>query len=210
MKKLLMIVVGLCLAAGLAQAGTHTYGWEDGGTVLGFYGTNADETDAMFATAVGAPDPVHAGSGSLKLEDNLLDGTPQAFVAYVWGLELNDTVSASFWRYDVTPGASPSCRIWGHWNDDLPDDYFGYSGSASGQGDYGLGTGWDQTMFDFVNVDGHTGLVIECRTYSAPGDIVYLDDMEITIPEHASIILPNASFVATEETSFGSVKSLYR
>ena len=210
MKKLLMIVVGLCLTAGLAQAGTFTYGWEDGGTVLGFYGTNADETDIMFVTAVGAPDPVHAGAGSLKIEDNMLSGTPQAFVAYVWGLELNDTVSASFWRYDVTPGAAPSCRIWGHWNDDLPDDYFVYSGSADGQSDYGPGTGWDQAMFDFVNAAGNTGLVIQCRTYSNPGDIVYIDDLEVTIPDHASIILPNASFVDTEESSFGSVKALYR
>ncbi len=210
MKKLLMIVVGLCLGAGLVQAGTFTYGWEDGGTVLGFYGTNVDESDVMFVTAVGASDPIHSGTGSLKLEDNMASGTPQAFVVYVWGLELNDTVSASFWRYDVTPAAAPSCRIWGHWNDALPDDYFDYNGSASGQSEYGPGTGWDQAMFNFVNVDGHTGLVIQCRTYSSPGDIVYIDDLEVTIPDHASIMLPNASFVGIEESSFGSVKALYR
>jgi len=210
MKKLLMIVVGICLSAGMAQAITLTYGWEDGGTVLGFYGTNDPESDVMFVTPVGAPDPVHSGAGSLKLEDNMLSGTPQTFVAYVWGLQPNDTVSASFWRYDTTPGSAPSCRIWGHWNDELPDNYFGYSGSASGQNDYGPSTGWDQAMFDFVNVDGHTGLVIECRTYSSPGDIVFIDDLEVTIPDHASMILPSSSFVATEESSFGSVKALYR
>jgi hypothetical protein len=203
---LCVVTLGVCPAL----ASLHYYSWEDEGTVLGFYGTNPDESDAMFATAVGAPDPVRSGAYSLKLEDNLQSGTPQAFLAYVWGLLPNDTVSALFWRYDVTPGAAPSCRIWGHWNDSLPDDYFGYDGSAGGQEDYGLGMGWDLAMFDFVNTEGHTGLVIECRTYSSPGDIVYIDDMEIIIPDHASIMLPSADFVGTEERSFGSVKALFR
>ena len=210
MRTLLSIIVLVCLGTCPSLAGTHIYGWEDGGTVLGFFGTNADETDVMFVTAVGAPDPVFAGAGSLKLEDNMASGTPQAFVAFVWGLQPNDTVTASFWRYDVTPGSAPNCRLWGHWNDDLPGDYFGYSGSASGQSDYGPGTGWDVTVFDFVNGDSHTGLVIECRTYSSPGDIVYIDNLEVTIPDHASIMLPSATFVDTEESSFGSVKALFR
>jgi len=210
MRKMLLILVVLGLAACPALASLHYYSWEDGGTVLGFSGTNADLSDAMFASAVGAPDPVRTGSGSLKLEDNLLSGTPQAFIAYVWGLQPNDTVSALFWRYDVTPAAAPSCRIWGHWNDSLPGDYFANDGSASGQSDYGPGAGWDLATFDFVNTGGHTGLVVECRTYSNPGDIVYIDDMEIMIPDHASILLPSASFVGTEARSFGSVKALFR
>ena len=47
-------------------------------------------------------------------------------------LKNGDTVSAGFARYDETPGASPSCRIWGHWNDELPGNPEGYSGSAGG------------------------------------------------------------------------------
>lgn len=210
MRKLFLVLIILGLAASPALAGVHTYGWEDEGLALGFFGTNPDESDAMFATAVGAPDPVYAGSFSLKLEDNLQSGTPQAFVAYVWDLQLGDTVSAQFWRYDVTPGGAPSCRIWGHWNNSLPDDYFGYDGSASGQLDYGPGTGWDLTSFDWVNDGGNSGLVIECRTYSNPGDIVYIDDLQVTIPDHASIMLPHAGFVGTEARSFGSVKALFR
>jgi len=115
-----------------------------------------------------------------------------------------------FWRYDVTFNAAPSCRLWGHWNDSLPSDYFGYDGSAGGQSDYGPGAGWDLAWYDFINTDGHTGLVIECRTYSSPGDIVYIDDMEIMIPDHASIMIPNAGFVGTEARSFGAVKALFR
>lgn len=210
MKLIIALLAVLTLAASPSLAGLHTYSWEDEGTVLGFFGENPDESPAMYATAVTAPDPVRTGTYSLKLEDNLASGTPQAFLAFVWDLQPNDTVSASFWRYDVTPAASPSCRIWGHWNDSLPGDYFAYAGSASGQSDYGPGTGWDMAMFDFVNTDGHTGLVIECRTYSNPGDIVYIDDMEILIPDHASIMLPHAGFVSVEETTFGSLKALFR
>ena len=210
MRKLLMIALVATLAAGPGLAGTHTYGWEDGGSVLGFYGTNADNSDIMLLALVGAPEPVHSGAIALKIIDNMTTGTPQAFVAYIWGLLPNDTVTASFWRYDITPAASPSCRIWGHWNDSLPGDYFVFDGSASGQSDYGPGTGWDQTSFDFVNSSGHTGLVVECRTYTNPGDTVYIDDLEIVIPDHASFILPSAGFVGLEKTSFGSIKALFR
>lgn len=210
MKTLLLTLVLVGIVVFPVLAGTFNYGWEDEGTVLGFYGTNDDESDAMFANATSAPDPVRTGTYSLQLEDNMVSGTPQAFLAYIWGLQPADVVTAEFWRYDVTSGAAPSCRIWGHWNDDLPGDYFGYSGSAGGESDYGPGTGWDLTSFIFSNDDGHSGLVIECRTYSGPGDIVYIDDLEIVIPDHASIMLPSASFVGVEDTSFGSVKALFR
>ena len=210
MMKMLVVLAVFALCACPALASLHYYSWEDEGTVLGFYGTNPDESDAMFATNVGVPDPTRTGTRSLKLEDNLASGTPQAFLAFVWGLQPNDTVSALFWRYDVTPDAAPSCRLWGHWNDSLPGDYFAYDGSAGGQSEYGPGMGWDLAMWDFVNTEGHTGLVIECRTYSNPGDIVFIDDMEIMIPDHASIILPHTGFVGTEATSFGSVKALFR
>ena len=210
MKTLLLTLVLMGLGVCPALAVTYNYGWEDQGTVLGFYGTNGDGSDIMFANATSAPDPVRTGSYSLRLEDNMASGTPQAFLAYIWGLRPADVITAEFWRYDVTYGAAPSCRIWGHWNDDLPDDYFAYSGPAGGQDDYGPGTGWDLASYAFINSEGHSGLVIECRTYSAPGDIVYLDDLEIDIPVYATIMLPSASFVGVEQTSFGSVKALFR
>ena len=84
--------------------------------------------------------------------------------------------------YDDTPDAAPSCRLWGHWNDELPGNIDGYSGSASGESDYGPGEGWDYTSFIYTVADGHTGLVIEARTYSSPGDIVWLDDLHVEIP----------------------------
>ena len=74
---------------------------------------------------------VYSGMYSLQLTDNAPSGTPQAFAAALWNLQDGDVITAGFWRYDDTPASAPSCRIWGHWNDDLPADINGYSGSAS-------------------------------------------------------------------------------
>ena len=201
----LAVVLGVCaMGAFVANAGTVSYGWEDGvGTVLAVY-----PAGQMIATNVGAPDPIHTGDRSLKLEDNAASGTPQAYVAWITGLADGDVVEASIWRYDTTPSTSPSCRIWGHWNDD-PNDVNGYDGSAGGNEDYGPGEGWDQTLWSWVVADGHTGLVIEIRTYSNPGDVVWVDDMTVAAPNHATIIVPEA-VSPVHETSWSTIKEFYR
>ncbi|MFQ5807475.1 MAG: PEP-CTERM sorting domain-containing protein [Phycisphaerae bacterium] len=180
----LTAVTAICCLA--VSANADTYGWEDSvGTVLGLYGTG---DPPIIATNVGAPDPVHTGDRSLKLEDNSPSGTPQAYLAWIVGLTDGDVVDASFWRYDDTPGVSPSVRIWGHWNDD-PFDIYGYNGSAGGNSDYGPGEGWDQTSQSWTVADGHTGLIVEARTYSSPGDTVWVDDLMVTAPPSATIYL---------------------
>jgi hypothetical protein len=184
-----------------------SYGWEDFLTVLGLYGTG---TPPIIATNVGAPDPVYSGLRSLRLEDNSPSGTPQAYIAWVRNLQDGDCVRASFRRYDVTPGASPSCRIWAHWND--TDSCTGYSGSASGNSDYGPGTGWDKAAWKWVVSGGHTGLVIECRTYTNPGDVVWIDDITVSTDclSEAVVVVPDAGPTATEATTWGRLKSMYR
>ena len=206
----IILVVAMCLIASFATATTIVdYGWEDAGTVLGIYPDPA--APSIIATNVAGWDgePVHAGNFSLKLEDNLASGTPQAFLALMWNLRDGDQITVGFWRYDVTPAAAPSCRLWGHWNDLLPGDPYGYSGSASGELDYGPGEGWDYTSFVFT-VAGNTGLVIEARTYSSPGDIVWIDDMHIEVPDHVYVQIPGCSPVGVESESWGGVKALFR
>jgi len=176
---------------------TENYGWEGSETILGNFGD-------IIATI--ATDPVHGGSQSLCLEDDAATGTPQAYVAWIVGLSDGDVVTGSFWRYDTTPGTAPSCRIWGHWNDD-PGDVNGHNGSASGQNDYGPGTGWDEAIYEWTVVDGHTGLVIECRTYSSPGDIVWIDDMTITAPDGATIYTPGN--MALENGTWADIKAAF-
>lgn len=205
MRTLLIAALAVMIAVP-AFAATCIYDWEDCGTVLGIY----PDMSAQIVTNVTAPDPVYEGMRSLKIEDNLASGTPQAYVAWVYGLADGDSIWAQFARYDDTPGASPSSRIWGHWND--TDSLYGYSGSASGNLDYGPGTGWDVVGFGW-GVVGHTGLVIECRTYSNPGDIVWIDDLQVTFwADHPGVcvMVPMAGPSAVEPTTWGGIKGLYR
>ncbi|MCK4506143.1 MAG: hypothetical protein KAW14_11035 [Candidatus Aegiribacteria sp.] len=177
---------------------TVDYGWEGTETILGMYPESG--VIAQIAT-----DPVHGGSQSLYLE-RVSESTPQAYIAWIVGLSDGDEVTGSFWRYDITPGTAPSCRIWAHWNDD-PGDVYGHNGSASGNSDYGEGLGWDETSYTWTVVEGHTGLVIEARIYSNPGDIVWIDDMTITAPDGATIYTPGP--VSLESSTWADIKAAF-
>lgn len=185
-----------------AMAVTATCGWEGTETVLALYGTGTPPINASIST-----DPVYSGSQSLCLEDNSPSGTPQAYIAWITGLDDGDTVSASFWRYDVTPATAPNCRIWAHWNDD-PEDIMGYVSSAGGNDDYGPGTGWDMVEWEWTVIDGHTGLVVEIRTYSVEGDTVWIDDLTVTAPDGASILVPE-DFVSLDRNTWAGIKSSF-
>jgi hypothetical protein len=209
LKKLLLTTVAVCFAVSPAFAITCVYDWEDCGTILGMY----PEPDGVIVDNVTAPDPVYEGLRSLKITDNHPTGTPQAFVAWVTGCLDGDVIEASFWRYDVTPGTAPSCRIWAHYADDV--DVTSYYGSASGNSDYGPGLGWDLAShtWTFTAPDpAATALIIECRTYSNPGDIVWLDYMTVTVnPNHGQCIhVPLAGPSATDNTCWGKIKALYQ
>jgi len=198
----ILTAVATMVLAQAALAGTASCGWEGSATVLAVYGAGDPPIIAEIDT-----DPVHSGSQSLYLEDNEPDGTPQAYVAWILGLEDGDEVTATIWRYDVTPAAAPSCRIWGHWNDD-PTDVMGYNGSAGGESAYGPGTGWDQTGYTWTVAGGHTGLVVEIRTYSNDGDIVWVDDMEITAPTGTVIYTPD-TYTPVQNSTWAGIKVLF-
>ncbi len=194
----LLALVPILLLASVSSSDTATYGWEGTGDVLSTYG------DLIYEIST---DEVHAGSHSLYIEENASSGTSQAYVAWIQGLQDGDEVTASFWRYDVTPGASPSIRIWGHWNDD-PNDVDGYDGSAGGNTDYGPGTGWDETSHTWTVEEGHTGLVVEARIYTAPGDAGYIDDLTVTAPAGCTIITPD-DYTAIQSSTWGDIKASF-
>jgi hypothetical protein len=208
------LILVLVLACGLTATATATtfidYGWEDNGTVVGIYPDPVLPSIIATNVASWTGNPVHGGNFCLKLVDNAESGTPQAFLALLWNLQDGDEITVGFWRFDDTPGAAPSVRLWGHWNDLLPDDPTGYSGSASGSDDYGPGEGWDYTSWVYTVEAGHTGLVIEARTYSSAGDTVWLDDLHLEFPDHVEVQIPGCSPVATEPESWGGVKALFR
>ncbi len=198
--KSIFVILLLLVATQMASADfTETYGWEGTDTILGMY----PDTSVIVAISVS---PVYSGTQSLYVLDNAPSGTPQAFVAWIVGLQDGDEVTGSFWRYDTSPGSSPSCRIWGHWNDD-PGDIYGYNGSADGNTDYGPGTGWDETSYTWTVSGGHTGLVIECRTYSSAGDDVWIDELSVTVPDGAEIRFPGD--LAFENTTWGDIKAAF-
>ena len=183
--------------------------WEHGETAFYTYGTGEP---AIYATSEIPPEPApnYEGGYALRLEDGSPSGTPYAVVAYVYGLGDGDQVTVGFWRYDITPGMAPSCRIWGHWNDSLPSDLAAYDGTAGGNEDYGPGTGWDYVEHTWTVSGGHTGLAVEVRTYSNPGDVVWIDNLYVEPAPDRTIWTPCLLLVETQEVSFGAIKSLYR
>ena len=99
------------------------------------------------------------------------------------------------WCYDTTPSASPSGRLWGHFN--ANNDIDTYDGSPGVGSDYSDGTGWSYLEYtytflddDYGTIGDRTGIVIEARTYSTTGDTIWIDDLEITAPDYAVICKP--------------------
>ncbi len=180
---------------------TVDYGWEDTATLFGMYPDSILIDDIATSPA----DPVYSGNQSLELEKNL-DGTAQAYVAWIVGLSDGDQVTASYWCYDISDAGYPSSRIWGHWNDD-PFDPYGYSGSASGNSTYTSGIGWEQLEYTWTVSAGHTGLMIEARFYGDPGTFLYFDDLSVTAPNAAEIRVPG--YVAMQRSTWGSIKTIF-
>jgi len=220
MKKMIIPLLIMILPNSVHAFALVHYGWEDGGTVLNIYPD--PELPSLIATNVSPSwdgNVVHEGNYSLKLEYNAANGTPQAFVAYLWCLDDGDTYRVGFHRYDDTPYETPSVRIWAHWNDHLPNDPLANDGDAGGNEDYGSGEGWDYTDWIWTVTDGHTGLVIEARVEGEPGDAVWLDDLDIWPMEGTDdrfyYQIPGSEPVFTgvitaEQYTWSQLKALYR
>ncbi len=193
------VVMLLLMVTQMASAETVLFGWEGTDTVLG------EHIDVIAQIST---EHVHGGSQSLYIEENSGKATSAAFVALITGLQVGDTVDAEFWRYDTTPGSSPSVRIWGRWVSD-PDSLNINYWSAGGNSDYGPGTGWDLTSWSWeATADSLQNLVIEARIYSAVGDAAWIDDMTITAPTGAIIYVPG-DVVAFENTTWGDIKAAF-
>lgn len=189
MKTLAAITVLALVCAG-SFAGTITtdYGWENGGTIL----ATASGANAI-GSATNVSSPVHGGTYALDLTNKAGNTTASySYLGWVQGLQVGDVVTASFWVYDTTPTGSPSGRIWGHYDDSTTGDATLSNGSASGNSTYSDGNGWSQLSYTWTIPAGHTGLMVEARTYwsGGTGTDIYIDDMSITAPDTASVVLP--------------------
>ena len=109
-------------------------------------------------------------------------------------ISAGDQITACFYGYDTTAGASPSMRIWGSWS--ANDDINSYAGSADGNEEYTDGTGWDQVCHTFStsqeNWEAGEALVIQARLYSStsgPDPAKYFIDMlEITTDSQTATV----------------------
>jgi len=188
MKNLLLLT--LFISIPLAD----TYSWEDGGVILGSYGNLVD------AENIGATEDVtpYDGDYMLTVSESPIDGTPQAFIAWVTDISAGDQITACFYGYDTTASSAPSMRVWGSWT--ANDDINSYAGSADGNEEYTAGTGWDQVCHTFStsqeNWDEGEALVVQARLYSSssgPDPTQYFIDLVsvVTDSQTATIHFPS-------------------
>ena len=186
---------------------TTSYSWEDGGTILGSYGNLSNPQN------VGPTDGIEPYDGNymLTVSESPVDGTPQAFIAWITDISSGDAITACFYGYDTSPNASPSLRIWGSWTSN--DDINSYGGAVEGNTDYTDGTGWSEVCHTFttnspdsngnINWDSGEGLVIQARLYSSSSGtpdptIYYIDLVTVTAPTSATVTYPGSTGPATE------------
>ncbi len=218
----LALVLLLALSASQALCTSYNYSWENCGTILGKYG-NLVGPGAVAGTQVGQMGPSLPwymctgpadGTVYLHVAEDPHYSTPQAYVAYIENLQEGDSVYASFAGYDVTPGMSPSLRIWAHYA--FNGDVNSYDGSASGNDAYTAGTGWDYVGWGWKIPALKQALVIEARVYSTPSTLdpahtdYWIDDLYVEAPATATVTFPAPGPTPVDETTWGRIKTLFK
>jgi hypothetical protein len=179
------------------------------GTILTSYGNLVNPTNVTGVQNGFAGDGIpyscpgaNTGDRYLHVAEDPHSGTPEAYIIWVRGLTDGDVVDASFFGYDITPGVSPSLRIWAKYTD---TDVDSYAGSASGNLDYTAGGGWDllSHSWTFDSAGGtRDGLAISARLYSTPSTSdpnhtdYWIDDVSCTFPATATIHIPEPTSLA--------------
>ncbi|MBN1424587.1 T9SS type A sorting domain-containing protein [Candidatus Fermentibacteria bacterium] len=191
-----MVALIVCSAVAVAQQ-SMTFDWEDGlSTALGTNGNALLENSAEQA---------QSGVRSLKFWEDPLSGTPQAYIWWITDCADGDTIDASFYVYDVTPGANPSGRIWAHYTNNT--DVMSYTGSAGGSSTYSDGTGWNELSFQwiFVNSGDDEGFVVEARIYSGEGaNVLYIDNGYVRTSSNTAVIHNAGGAVPVDLASFSA------
>ncbi len=169
---------------------SDSYSWEDGGTILGSYGNLSDPANVGPTNGITPYD----GDYMLTVSEYPISDTPQAFIAWVTDISDGDEITACFYGYDDTPGASSSMRVWGSWSDN--NDITSYAGTADGNTDYTAGTGWDQVCHTFStsqeNWESGSALVVQARLYSSSSATsavqYFIDLVEVTTSSSTATI----------------------
>jgi hypothetical protein len=219
MRKLTLLMAACMLAGSAMAAQTYTYDWADGdANYLGSFGT-----EMIGSTALSANRPDSDGYGLVLTKNNTSQaGNAMGFLAAIWDLEAGDEVTFSVWRYDPLSGM-PYFRLWAHYNNALVNAHSAMGldmqtddGNLMGNNNFGTQNGWEHFSHTWTIEAGNTGLVIDAVLYGELGAEIWVDDIEITVPDHANVLLPNAYYPAAGETvaidleTWTSVKSIFR
>jgi hypothetical protein len=195
MKKLfvLTLLFGMCISL-MADRHLYRYGWENVGTgpLLGEY-RPGDVIESVDTTTV------HSGAQSLKLIDNDTYNSDaiygeQAYICFINGLQEGDVIQGSFWRYNESLTAG--CRISANYAKNGDTTFGGYFSDGDNT-NAGIGTTgvWEKVSYSWVFSAGknpNTGIMVLARNYRDAGDICYVDDLEVIIPERptTTILFP--------------------
>ncbi len=177
-------IAALILVPAVAQADVLTTGWEDA------------SADAVFGTFgnVGSygysSNPVYDGNYSLYLTESPVNGTPNAVVAWVSGLDVGDTITAKIWflgmNIDKSASSASKGRIWGGYYDSTDTTTFSSAGGASG---FAGASGWE-SMTHTWTFDGTTdtfGLQVRIYSYGS-NDQIWADNLEISTSNDSAMI----------------------
>ncbi|AQQ70185.1 PASTA domain protein [Limihaloglobus sulfuriphilus] len=186
-----LLVISLLAAVPFASAKTRYYDWETGTEAyMGYYG-NVDTVNTGFST-----EQARSGLQSLKIVEDPIGGTPQTYVCWVTDVESGDVITAKGWIWSNTQNAEdkPNGRFWMHYSSDT--DINAYDGSISGQDESLVGTTNWMEFTQTITVDsGKVAVVVEARISSgaAPANVIYIDDLTVTVPEHCTIVFPDGT-----------------
>jgi len=221
MKKLTIVSLVIVAMAATATAVpvTCTYDWSGTANYLGCEGDQLTAQVSNAANRTGS-----AGDGLiLKKTAGTSSQYPYArgYLAAIWNLEAGDQVTVTMWRMDLGTGY-PYFRLYAHYNDMLQraqsadgQDMSVDDGNCLGTASFGSQTGWEQVSHTWTIEEGHNGLVIDAAIWGDVNDEIWIDDLQVIVPDHADVRMPDAIYglmgdpVSVDATTWTSVKAIF-
>lgn len=196
-----LLFCGLLAVPALA-AQTYTYNWDGTADFLGCFDNDVEvSVDSSYNR------PGSAGNGLCLTKNTFGGGYVLGFVATVWGLQESDEVYVSIWRYDPMSDM-PYFALWAHYNDALYEasdargqDMAVDDGNCYGNAMLGMQNGWEEYTYTWTVKPGHSGMVIDAQIYGSTNSQMWVDDLTLTVPDHANVRTPSTIYMSGGEVT---------